>query len=254
MSTTGAVSTAGTASTANGAALEIDSLFAGYGRYDVVRELALHVGQGEAVALVGPNGAGKTTVLRAIMGMVKHRRGRIVVAGTDVSSMPTHRIARGHAALVPEGRRLFLEQSVEDNLILGALHLRREPDRVQVLLDSVYELFPVLREYRQRRSSELSGGEQQMVAIGRMLMSDPDLLLLDEPSLGLAPLAIDKVADALAELRQRGRSLLLVEQRIDLALRVCDRLYVLAGGEVALEESTAAVGSSDRALIDAYLG
>ena len=235
-------------------ALEIANLHAGYGRYDVVRDMSLHVAEGEAVGLLGPNGAGKTTVLRAIMGLVKHRRGAIRVAGTEISRLPTHRIARGHAALVPEGRRLFLDQSIESNLILGAFHLRREPDRVQTLLESVYGLFPILRERRERPAAALSGGQQQMVAISRMLMSDPEVLLLDEPSLGLAPIAIDDVAAALSVLRERGRSILIVEQRVELALRVCDRVYVLAGGEVALEERADAVGEDGRELIDAYLG
>jgi branched-chain amino acid transport system ATP-binding protein len=235
-------------------ALEITGLHAGYGRYDVIRDLSLHVGEGEAVGLLGPNGAGKTTVLRAIMGLVRHRRGGIAVNGTEISRMPTHRIAGGHASLVPEGRRLFLDQSIEDNLILGAFHLRRQQDKVRELLGSVYELFPILHERRDRPASALSGGQQQMVAIGRMLMSDPDVLLLDEPSLGLAPLAIDDVAAALTVLRQRGRSILLVEQRVDLALRVCDRVYVLAGGEVALERTADALGEDGRELIDAYLG
>ncbi len=237
-----------------GSALEISSLYAGYGRYDVVRDLDLRVGEGEAVALLGANGAGKTTVLRAIMGLVKQRRGTIRVRGVELSRLPAHKIARGHAAIVPEGRRLFLNQSVEDNLLLGALHLRRDRQRVQRLLDSVYELFPALSDHRERSSSALSGGQQQMVAIGRMLMSDPNLLLLDEPSLGLAPLAIDGVAKALSELREQGRSLLLVEQRVDLALRVCDRVYVLAGGEIALEEDADKLDAEGRSLIDAYLG
>jgi branched-chain amino acid transport system ATP-binding protein len=234
--------------------LEISSLRAGYGRYDVVRDLDLKIAEGEAVALLGPNGAGKTTVLRAIMGLVKHRRGSIRIAGEELVKMPTHLIARGRAALVPEGRRLFLNQSVEDNLLLGALHLRRDRRRVRELLESAYELFPLLRDVRTRPSSALSGGQQQIVAIARMLMSDPKVLLLDEPSLGLAPLAIDGVAEALGELRERGRSLLLVEQRVDLALRVCDRVYVLAGGEVALEEPAAEIRAEERSLINAYLG
>jgi branched-chain amino acid transport system ATP-binding protein len=189
-----------------GEALKISSLFAGYGRYDVVRDIDLHVAEGEAVALLGPNGAGKTTVLRAIMGLVRHRRGSIRVCGVELSTLPTHRIARGYAALVPEGRRLFLNQSVEDNLMLGALRLRHDTKRVMELVASVYELFPVLERYRSRPSGALSGGEQQMVAIGRMLMSDPHVLLLDEPSLGLAPLAVDSVGKALVELRRRGRA------------------------------------------------
>jgi branched-chain amino acid transport system ATP-binding protein len=237
-----------------GNVLEVVGLSAGYGRYDVVRGIDLHVGEGEAVALLGPNGAGKTTVLRAIMGLIKHRRGRIRIRNTDVSRMPAHRIARGHAAFVPEGRRLFADQSVQDNLILGALHLRGDKERVAQLLRSVYDLFPILEELRARSASALSGGQQQMVAIGRMMMSDPDLMVLDEPSLGLAPLAIDAVAEALIGLRAQRRSLLVVEQRVDLALRVCDRVYVLAGGEVALEERAGALDPQARALIDAYLG
>jgi branched-chain amino acid transport system ATP-binding protein len=238
----------------NGDVLEVSSLSAGYGRYDVVRDVSLRVAAGEAVALLGPNGAGKTTVLRSIMGLVRHRRGTIRVGGVDLSRMPTHRIARGHAALVPEGRRLFLNQTVEANLLLGALHLRRDHARVEQLLGSVYALFPVLREYRGRPASALSGGEQQMVAIGRMLMSDPSLSLLDEPSLGLAPIAIEGVVGALLKLREQGRSLLLVEQRVDLALRVCDRVYVLVGGQIVIDERAEAIDSEGRDLITAYLG
>jgi branched-chain amino acid transport system ATP-binding protein len=235
-------------------ALTVASLNAGYGRFDVIHDLDLRVAPGEAVGLVGPNGAGKTTVLRAVMGMIKHRRGTIRVGEADVSALPTHKIARGHAALVPEGRRLFAELSVEDNLRLGGMHLRGDADRTEALLQSVFELFPVLERYRARPSTALSGGEQQMVAIGRMLMSDPDVLLLDEPSLGLAPLAIEDVIRALLALREQGRSLLVVEQRIDLVLRVCDRLHVMVGGRIVHEESTEAVDQNERAVIDAYLG
>jgi branched-chain amino acid transport system ATP-binding protein len=236
------------------AALEIAGLHAGYGRYDVVRDVSLDVAPGEAVALLGPNGAGKTTVLKSIMGLVKHRRGTLRIDGVDMLALPAHKVARGHAGLVPEGRRLFVDQAIEDNLVLGAFHLRRDKERVRELLESVYALFPVLRDLRRRPAGALSGGQQQMVAIGRMLMSDPKVLLLDEPSLGLAPIAIDEVAQALAAHREAGRSILVVEQRVDLALRICDRVYVLAGGEVALHERAAALGDDERVLIDAYLG
>jgi branched-chain amino acid transport system ATP-binding protein len=236
------------------AVLRLDGLFAGYGRFDVVRNIALRVDEGEAVALLGPNGAGKTTVLRAIMGLVKHRRGTIRVADADVSALPPYRIARGLAAIAPEGRRLFLDQSVEDNLILGALRLRHDRQRVQALLDSVYALFPVLKEYRRRRSSFLSGGEQQMVAIGRMLMSDPKVLLLDEPSDGLSPVAVEAVLKALLELRSRGASLLLVEQRIDVAVRVCDRLYIMTNGEIADEMTPKTIDAEGVGIINKYLG
>jgi branched-chain amino acid transport system ATP-binding protein len=234
--------------------LEISALSAGYGRFDVVHDIGLSVGKGEAVALLGPNGAGKTTVLRAIMGLVKQRRGLIRIGSTDVSNLATHRIARGLAAIAPEGRRLFLDQSVEDNLLLGALHLRRDRGRVEALLGSVYDLFPVLRSYRHRLSSFLSGGEQQMVAIGRMLMSDPEIMLLDEPSVALSPVAVDIVVKAMLELRNRGASILLVEQRIDVATRVCDRLYVMTHGEIVEEMTPEIVRSGGMTILNKYLG
>ena len=235
-------------------ALQISSLSAGYGRFDVVRDVALRVGEGEAVALLGPNGAGKTTVLRAIMGLIKNRRGNVQIGSTDVSAFPTHRIASGYAAIAPEGRRLFTDLTVEDNLILGALHLRRDGPRVQALLASVYDLFPVLRNYRQRKSSFLSGGEQQMVSIGRMLMSDPAILLLDEPSIALSPVAVAIVVKALLELRQRGASLLLVEQRTDIAVQVCDRLYIMTHGEIVEEMTPETVKREGLDIINKYLG
>ena len=234
--------------------LEVSALSAGYGRFDVVRDIGLKVGKGEAVALLGPNGAGKTTVLKAIMGLVKQRRGAVRIRDVDVSALPPHRIASGFAAIAPEGRRLFLDQSVEDNLILGALHLRRDARRVEALLTSVYDLFPKLLEHRWRQSSFLSGGEQQMVAIGRMLMSDPDVMLLDEPSIALSPVAVDIVVKALLELRKRGASLLLVEQRIDVAVRVCDRLYVMTHGEIVDEMTPDTVRNEGLSIINKYLG
>ena len=235
-------------------ALDVTALSAGYGRFDVVHDIALKVGAGEAVALLGPNGAGKTTVLKAIMGLVNQRRGSIRVAGEDVSAFPAHQVARGFAAIAPEGRRLFLDQTVEDNLLLGGLHLRRDRGRLRALLKSVYDLFPVLYEYRRRLSSYLSGGEQQMVAIGRMLMSDPKVMLLDEPSVALSPVAVGVMVDALLKLRQRGASLLLVEQRIDVAVRVCDRLYVMTHGAIVDEMTPDDVRNEGLSIINKYLG
>ena len=237
-----------------GLALDVTALFAGYGRFDVVRDIALKVDAGEAVALLGPNGAGKTTVLKAIMGLVSQRRGSIRVAGEDVSAFPAHQVARGFAAIAPEGRRLFLDQTVEDNLLLGGLHLRRDRARLQALLKSVYDLFPVLYEHRKRLSSYLSGGEQQMVAIGRMLMSDPKVMLLDEPSVALSPVAVGIMVDALLKLRRRGASLLLVEQRIDVAVRVCDRLYVMTHGAIVDEMTPGDVRNEGLSILNKYLG
>jgi len=235
-------------------ALEITSLNAGYGRFDVVHDLSLHIGAGESVALLGPNGAGKTTLLRSIMGQVKHHRGSVRIAGVEVSGMPAHRIAKGHAAIVPEGRHLFLNQSVEDNLRIGGMRHRNDSQRFQQLLGEVFDLFPVVERYRRRPASSLSGGEQQMVAVSRMMMNDPDVMLLDEPSLGLAPLAVQDMARALVRLRDRGKSMLLVEQRVDLALQVCSRVYVLSEGRIVDERKSAAVDGDGRSLIDAYLG
>lgn len=234
--------------------LEIESLSAGYGRYDVIHEIDLHIARGEAVALLGPNGAGKSTLLRAIMGLIKHRRGHVRVSGTDLVAMAPHRIATGYAALVPEGRRLFQGQSVEDNLRLGGMRFRRDPKRVAELMRGVFNLFPVVERYRSRPSTSLSGGEQQMVAIGRMMMNDPEVMLLDEPSLGLAPLAIADMTEALLKLRGQGRSILLVEQRVDIAMAVCDRIYILSDGKIIDERVTASLGNDGRELIDHYLG
>jgi branched-chain amino acid transport system ATP-binding protein len=237
-----------------GRVLDISGLYARYTHYDVLHGIDLTVNEGEVVGLLGPNAAGKTTTLRAIMGLMRRRRGSIRISGVETIGWPAHQAGRGYAALVPEGRRLFLDQSIQDNLELGAYHLRREPRRVRELMDSVYELFPVLAERRRELASSLSGGEAQMVAIGRMLMSAPRLLLLDEPSFGLAPLAIEGLFGALSELRSQGRSILLVEQRVDLALQLCDRLYVLSGGDIVREEKVSEIGNEGRDLIDAYLG
>ena len=234
--------------------LEIQSLSAGYGRYDVIHDIDLHIAHGEAIAMLGPNGAGKSTLLRAIMGLLKHREGHILVNGTELISMAPHRIATGYAALVPEGRRLFQGQSVEDNLRLGGMRFRRDQKKVTALMQGVFDLFPPVERHRSRPSTSLSGGEQQMVAIGRMMMNDPAVMLLDEPSLGLAPLAIEDMTAALLKIRQQGRSILLVEQRVDIALAVCDRIYILSDGRIIDERETASLGNDGRELIDQYLG
>jgi branched-chain amino acid transport system ATP-binding protein len=238
----------------NELALEVKSLSAGYGRFDVIHDLSMHIANGESVALLGPNGAGKSTLLRSLMGLIRHRCGEIRIAGTNVVHLHPHKIAKGYAALVPEGRRLFANLTVEDNLRLGGMRFRRDSKKTNELLASVYDLFPVVERYRGRPSTSLSGGEQQMVAIGRMMMNDPQLMLLDEPSLGLAPLAIKDMTEALLKLRGKGHSILLVEQRVDIALEVCDRIYVLSDGKIIDERLTADLGKDGRQLIDAYLG
>ena len=234
--------------------LEVSSLTAGYRRYDVLNSISFEVPAGGALAVLGPNGAGKTTLLRTVMGLLRPSRGEIRIGGVNVTGRAAHQIARGHAAIVPEGRRLFVDQSVEDNLRLGGFHLRRDSKRVAERLQLVFEVFPKLVGYRNREAGALSGGEQQMVAIGRALMGDPHVLLLDEPSIGLAPLAVQEMGTALTELRSRGLALLLVEQRVDLAIRVADRLCVLNRGAIALERETASFDdAAAEELIAAYL-
>jgi branched-chain amino acid transport system ATP-binding protein len=234
--------------------LVLDAVSGGYGRFDVIHDISMHVEKGEAVALLGPNGAGKTTIMRAILNSLRQRRGNVSVDGIDVSKLPTHKIVRGHVSLVPEGRRLFAEQSVEDNLRLGALWIKNDSERIESLLSSVFNIFPVVEKYRKRPATALSGGEQQMVAVGRMMMSDPKVMLLDEPSLGLAPLAIEDMLRGLMALREQGRSILLVEQRVDLALKLCDRVYVLSGGRIVAHDEASKFDDDGRALIEAYLG
>jgi branched-chain amino acid transport system ATP-binding protein len=235
-------------------ALEVRGLRGGYGHYDVLQDIDITLPEGETVGILGPNGAGKTTLLNAIVGLLKNRSGTVRIGGDDVSKLPSHKIGRGYASMVPAGRRLFLDQSVRSNLIIGAYHLRRDKARIAGLLESVHALFPVLEELADRDAAALSGGQQQMVAFGRMLMGDPKLLVLDEPSLGLAPLAVGIVGDALTELRRQGRSVLLVEQRVDLALSTCDRFYLLQGGKIEMEQRVEGGEEQQRAVIDAFLG
>jgi branched-chain amino acid transport system ATP-binding protein len=235
-------------------ALRVAGLVAGYQRFNVLQDISLEVAPGSALAVLGPNGAGKSTLLRTVMGQVRPRGGDVVIGGVSVAGWPAHKVARGYAAIVPEGRRLFVNQSVEDNLRLGGFHLRKDTARVVSLLDTVYTVFPKLVQYRARDAGALSGGEQQMVAIGRAMMADPQVLLLDEPSLGLAPLAVAEVVKGLVALREAGRALLLVEQRVDLALQVVNRVCILNRGTLAVERDAAELDESGaEQLVAAYL-
>ncbi len=210
--------------------LRLEDLDAFYDKAQILRGVNVKVGKGEVVAVLGPNGAGKTTLLKAICGLVK-TRGRIEFFGRDISNLKTHERIRLGISICPEGRRLFPNMSVEDNLKLGAL-LGECEDR----LEYVYTLFPKLRERRNQLVRTMSGGEQQMVAIGRALMSKPKLMLLDEPSMGLAPIVVKTISDALKRIKEELKlSILLVEQNIGLALDVADRVYVLVGGKIVKE-------------------
>jgi len=236
--------------------LVVDSLDSGYGRIAVLHDISLRVGDGEIVTLMGANGAGKSTLLKAIAGLLPVWKGSVCVAGEEIAGHPAERIVRKGVALVPEGRRLFGPMTVEENLELGAYARRRDRDAA-VNFDEdlclVHELFPVLAGRRNQPAATLSGGEQQMLAIGRALMSRPRLLLLDEPSLGLAPKVISEIFGVLTALRDRGVTILLVEQDAKIALKHADRGYVLRTGEIALSGSAEELLSNDDVRL-IYLG
>ena len=229
--------------------LELDELVVRYGSVPAVRGLNLAMQPGEIVGLIGPNGAGKSTTLHAIMGVVAPAAGDVRLRGTSLRGRAPEAIARAGVALVPEGRRIFGEFSVEENLRLG-LSARRgnggDP------FAEVYALFPVLAEMRRRHAGALSGGQQQQLAIGRALVAAPELLLLDEPSLGLSPQLVDAVFAALAAIRERGVTVLLVEQRAQRTVAFADRTYVLANGELRLTLTPADAADTDT-MISAYL-
>jgi len=227
--------------------LEVSGLTAGYGRVQVLADIGLSVGEREIVALVGPNGAGKTTLLRALSGMVKPWAGQVSFRGTELSGRPVERIVDLGIAHVPEGRRLFPGLTVRDNLRLGGW---RNDNRD---IGRVLELFPALGERLNQVTGSMSGGEQQMCAIARGLMGRPDLLMIDELSLGLAPVVVDEILDRLPDVAADGTSVLLVEQDVDAALSVAARAYVLETGRVALSGAASDL-LADRRVQESYLG
>lgn len=231
--------------------LEIAALEAGYGGARVVQGISFAVPQGSIVTLLGPNGAGKSTTLRAIAGLVRPRGGTVMLDGARIDGLPADAVVRRGLALVPERRELFPSLSVAENLSLGA-YIRRDRTAIATDLEMVFTLFPRLKERRAQPARTLSGGEQQMLAIGRGLMSRPRYLLLDEPSLGLAPLLIAEIFRKLVDIRAHGTSILLVEQNAAAALNVADHGYVLETGVIRLEGSAAALAADD-AVRETYL-
>lgn len=233
--------------------LKLENVKVSYGAIEAVKGVSLEVGAGEVVTIIGANGAGKSTLLKSVVGWELPSAGRIVLDGRDVTTVPAHqRVAMG-LAMSPEGRGVFADQTVRENLMLGAYSRRRDTTAIDAAIDREFRRFPRLRERQDQQSGTLSGGEQQMLAISRALMSDPRLLLLDEPSLGLAPLIIRDIFHAIRELRQDGLTILLVEQMAKQALGVADRAYVLETGRITLQ------GSGQELLDDpkvkaAYLG
>jgi branched-chain amino acid transport system ATP-binding protein len=235
------------------ALLEVRGLCVAYGKVEAVHQAGLRVEEGRIVTVIGPNGAGKTTLLAALMGMLP-ARGSVSYAGEEITRVePEQRVSRG-LCLVPERRELFAAMTVEDNLVLGAFHRYRKRDKtIAADFEQVYQLFPRLRERRRQLAGTLSGGERQMLALGRALMSRPRLLMLDEPSLGLAPLIVRDIFRVIAGLRETGVSILLVEQNARAALQVADYGYVLETGEIVLEGPSAELASNPR-VIESYLG
>jgi branched-chain amino acid transport system ATP-binding protein len=232
-------------------ALELESVEVRYGAVPAVRDLTLAVGRGEIVGLIGPNGAGKSTTLQAIMAIVPLAQGEIRLAGRPLRRAHPEDVARAGVALVPEGRHIFPHLTVAENLKLG-LAGRRRRDGLDADLDWLHSLFPVVKEFRARQAGSLSGGQQQQLAIARALVAKPDLLLLDEPSLGLAPTVVETVFSALGEIRARGVTILLVEQRAQLTISFADRTHVLSNGRLRLTLTQEDAGDTDR-LVAAYL-
>jgi branched-chain amino acid transport system ATP-binding protein len=214
-------------------ALAVEELEVRHGAVSAVRGLSLEVDGGEIVGLIGPNGAGKSSTLHAIMGLVRPAAGDIRLHGESVAGRNPEDVARRGIALVPEGRRIFAELSVDENLQLG-LAGRRRRNGIETDLERIYELFPIVKEFRRRQAGALSGGQQQQLAIARALVADPEVLLLDEPSLGLSPKMVDLVFEALEEIRARGLAILLVEQRAQRTVALADRSYVISNGSLRL--------------------
>jgi branched-chain amino acid transport system ATP-binding protein len=232
--------------------LELTDVHVQYGNIRSLRGVSLHVAEGELVALIGSNGAGKTTTLRTISGLLRPTPGSISFEGTDIHRASTDRIVGLGISHCPEGRRIFGSLSVRENLVLGAVS-RSDQAAIAADMEMVFELFPLLRERLRQAGGTLSGGEQQMLAIGRALMSRPRLLLLDEPSLGLAPLMVERIFETIAELKRQGRTILLVEQNVHHALDVADRAYVMETGRITLE-GAADVLRRDPQVERSYLG
>jgi branched-chain amino acid transport system ATP-binding protein len=232
--------------------LEARHLAIAYGDATAVWDVSLDVGDGEVVSVIGPNGAGKSTLINSVAGLSRWRSGTLRVSGVDLASVPAHHVCRHGIALVPEGRRLFARMSAEENLEMGCYRTEARRARRESL-DRVYALFPILRERRRQIAGSLSGGQQQMVAIGRALMARPRLLLLDEPSLGLAPAVVDQVFETLRVIHAEGVAILLVEQNVARALELADRAYVLEQGRIVAAGTPADLLAQAR-IQEAYLG
>lgn len=231
--------------------LTIENVVAGYGHITALKSINLEVPQGSIVSLIGANGAGKSTTMRSIMGLVKPTEGRITFEGQDITSMKTHDIVKAGISLVPEGRQILQDMSVYENLEMGA-YIRKDKD-VEADIKKVFKRFPILDERSYQLGGTLSGGQQQMLAIGRALMARPKLLLLDEPSMGLAPLVVNEIFEVIKEISAEGTTVLLVEQNVRQALKIADYAYVLETGKIVLSGPAEEIRYDPR-VMEAYLG
>lgn len=234
------------------AMLEVKDLEVYYGMIQAIKGVSFEVNQGEVIALIGANGAGKTTILHTVTGLLSPKKGSVIFEGQDITKIPAHKIVSLGMAHVPEGRRVFADLSVYENLKMGA-YTRKDKVEIEKTLDHVYERFPRLKERKNQLAGTLSGGEQQMLAMGRALMSQPKIILMDEPSMGLSPILVNEIFDIIQEVSKSGTTVLLVEQNAKKALSIADRAYVLETGNIVLD------GKADDLLNDdsikkAYLG
>ncbi|WP_367566417.1 ABC transporter ATP-binding protein [Lacrimispora sp.] len=237
----------------NGTVLEVSGLNSSYGAIKAIKNISLHVDKGELVSLLGANGAGKSTLLKSIIGMVHIESGSVKYEGEEMVGKKSHEIIPKGISIVPEGRKIFADATVMENLILGSYTRAADKALDEKILEQVFEFFPRLYERKSQMGGTLSGGEQQMLAIGRAMMSDPKLLLLDEPSMGLAPLVVEQVFEVIKKLKETGVTILLVEQNARMAIKVSDRSYMLNTGRIAGELS-AKDGVDQNALLEVYLG
>ena len=234
------------------AMLEVKDLEVYYGVICALKGISFEVNEGEIVSLIGANGAGKTTMMQSVVGIIPKKSGSVIFNGQDITKMPCHKIVQCGMTQVPEGRRIFQELSVYENLMMGAYTVK-DQQQFKADIESIYERFPRLAERRNQIAGTLSGGEQQMLAMSRALMSHPKLLMLDEPSMGLAPILVDQIFEIIKELNKSGTTILLVEQNASKALEIADRAYVLETGSVTLSGTGAELASSDE-VRKAYLG
>ena len=234
-----------------GTILKVDNINVYYGAIHAIKGISFEVNEGEIVTLIGANGAGKSTTLQTVSGLLRSRTGSIEFNGENISHVPAHKLVYKGLAQVPEGRRIFLQMSVEENLEMGAF--TQKSAGIDADIESVYEQFPRLRERKKQIAGTLSGGEQQMLAMGRALMSHPKLLMLDEPSMGLAPILVEQIFDIIRQLHKNGTTILLVEQNAQMALSVADRAYVLETGKITLSGTGKELAESDE-VRKAHLG